>query len=269
MNIHGNISNNRVGGVTVNKDFFDDFLDDDEDFDEEDERRQKPKTFTKGFITALSVCLVAIGAAVWTTVSSVNSYLNPTVSVYETAVSDSDKSESAPAVSANEAQVNATVSGVKADSDTDTDKHVRFNCEPIKNHKMIADYSETPVYNETLGDYRAHTGIDYEAEIDDKVRAMGKGVVKDIYYDDLLGNVVVIEHSKDVSSYYCGLAKTALVQAGEVVNAGDFVGTVYAIPGEAAQQAHVHVAVKEGGRWVDPKKFMIGKSGQAPAGDTR
>ena len=64
------------------------------------------------------------------------------------------------------------------------------------------------------------------------------------------------KHSRNVCSYYCGLAKTALVQAGEVVDAGTFVGTVYAIPGEAAEQAHVHVAVKENGRWVDPRKFM-------------
>ena len=236
----------------MNKDFFDDFFDDDDEL--EGEPKRKPKTFTRGFVTALAVCLVAVGAAVWTTVSQVNSYLNPAVGIYEVSGVESEKAESRTTVSQSDARVNAAVSGVKADSDTDSE--VRFNCEPIKNRKIIADYSEIPVYSETLGDYRAHTGIDYEAEIDDKVRAMGKGVVKDIYYDDLLGNVVVIEHSKEVSSYYCGLAKTALVQKGEVVSAGDFVGTVYAIPSEAAQQAHVHVEVKENGRYVDPRKFF-------------
>ncbi len=251
MYIHGNISNNSIGGVTVKKDFFDDYFDDEDEIEEEPEH--KGKTFTKGFLTALGVCLVAIGAAVWTTVNNVHSYLDPPVTIVEEVTSDSDK----PNLPKEEARVNATVSGVRSESDTDREVH--FNCEPIKNHKIISDYSETPVYNETLGDYRAHTGIDYEAQIDDKVRAMGQGVVTDIYYDDLLGNVVVIEHSKDVSSYYCGLAKTALVQQGDVVSAGDFVGTVYAIPGESAQSAHVHVAVREKGKWVDPKKFMTGK----------
>ncbi len=240
----------------MNKDFFDDFIEDDDDQEEQEEERE-PKTFTKGFLTALAVCLVAIGAAVWTTMSSVSSYLNPTVTITESSDTDADLILSEPEKKEKtEAQVNATVSGVKADSDTDTDKPVVFNCEPIKNKPVLLGFSEAPVYNETLGDYRAHTGIDYAAEIDDKVRAMGKGVVKDIYCDDLLGNVVVIEHSRNVCSYYCGLAKTALVQAGEVVDAGTFVGTVYAIPGEAAEQAHVHVAVKENGRWVDPRKFM-------------
>lgn len=239
----------------MNKDFFDDYFDDDDDMPE-DEPPKKEKTFTKGFLTALGVCMVAIGAAVWTTVSSVNNYLNPAVSVYET--SDSELAAELPVTSAsdNDRRVNASVAASKPERDTD--EPVRFNCEPIKNHKVTAPFSETPVYNETLGDYRAHTGIDYEADIDDKVRAMGAGVVKDIYYDDLLGNVVEIEHSDSVCSYYCGLAKTTLVQKGEVVSAGDFVGTVYAIPGEAADHAHVHVAVKENGKWVDPRKFMNG-----------
>ena len=127
---------------------------------------------------------------------------------------------------------------------------------PINNKKVTAAYSEVPVYDQTFGDFRAHTGIDYEADIDDKVRAMGNGVVKNIYYDDLLGNVVVIEHSKTVDSYYCGLARTTLVQTGEVVSAGDFVGTVYAIPCESAQPAHIHVAVKENGKWVNPAQFF-------------
>ena len=237
----------------MSKDFFDDYIDDDE-ISEDEEDEKKPKTFTKGFLTALAVCMVAIGAAVWTTVNNVSSYLNPVVTVHESVDSDTEKNDTTSVISAAEAQVNAEVSGVKPDSETD--KPVVFICQPIKNRKIIKDYSQDPVYNETLGDFRAHTGIDYEANIDDKVRAMGQGVVKDFYYDDLLGNVIVIEHSKTVESYYCGLAKTALVQPGEVVSAGDFLGTVYAIPGEAADSAHVHVAVKENGKWTDPKKFM-------------
>ena len=239
----------------MNKDFFDDFLEDDENEDEMEENgaQKEPKMFTRGFLTALAVCLVAIGAAVWTTVSSVSSYLNPTVTIHES--SDTDADLPLPAQSEAEARVNATVSGVKAES-SGTDKPVVFNCEPLKNKRVMLGYSEDPIYNETLGDYRAHTGIDYAAEIDDKVRAMGQGVVREIYSDDLLGNVVVIEHSSTVCSFYCGLAKTTLVQAGEVVDAGDFVGTVFAIPGEAAEPAHVHVAVKENGKFVDPMKFM-------------
>ena len=259
MNIHGNISDTNIGGVTVNKDFFDDYFDDENEETEENEKVTAPKLLTKGFLSALAVCLIAIGAALWTTIDNVRSYLNPTVTVERS--SDSAMilpKEDTPSVTASEAPVAANIS--KAESKTQKDKQVVFNCMPVKNKKLLKDYSETPVYNETLSDYRAHTGLDFEADIDDKVRVMGKGVVKDIYYDDLLGNVVVVEHSESVESYYCGLARTALVQVGDVVNAGDFVGTVYAIPGEAADRAHVHVEVKENGRYVDPRKFMNRKT---------
>lgn len=239
----------------MNKDFFDDYFDDDDDPVGEDEEVSKtPKLFTKGFMAALAVCMVAVGAAVWTTVSSVNSYLEPSVVLSESTDSESKAIE-------QEAKVNAPIASAKME-DSDTDEEVEFRCEPIKNKRMMQKYSETPIYSKTMGDYRAHAGIDYEANIGDKVRAMGKGVVKDFYHDDLLGNVLVIEHSESVESYYCGLAKTALVQPGDVVSAGDFVGTVYAIPGEAADNAHVHVAVKQNGSWVDPQKFMKA-SGQA------
>ena len=242
----------------MNKDFFDNYFDDNNDDSEDrlgcdnisddDDMYQKPKLFTKGFLAALAVCMVAVGAAVWTTVSSVNSYLEPPVALDQHSDSESDTLE-------KEALVNAPIVSEKT-SDTVSDMPVTFNCEPIKNKRMMQKFSEIPIYSKTMDDYRAHAGIDFEANIGDKVRAMGKGVVKDFYHDDLLGYVVVVEHSDTVDSYYCGLAKTALVQPGDVVNAGDFVGTVYAIPGEAADNAHVHVAVKENGKWVDPQKFM-------------
>ncbi len=255
----------------MDKNFFNDYFDEDDENNTEDEYEEdyehnnkgNGKTFTKGFITALSICLVAIGAALWTTVNNVNSYLNPDVATYSERNTDSDKSEKTSSavsyvVEEEEAQVNATVSGVKDDkkSDKKTDKEVVFTSQPINNKNITQDYSEVPVYNATLGDYRAHTGIDYEAEVDDKVRTMGSGVVKDIYYDNMLGTVVVVEHSDSVESYYCGLAQTTFVQMGEVISAGDFVGTVYAIPCETAEQSHVHVAVKENGKWVNPHKFM-------------
>lgn len=254
----------------MDKKFFDEYFNDDdrsrkfnfdsdEESDDDEEQRDKNsgKTFTKGFLTALAICLVAIGASVWTTVKNVNSYLNPEISITPSVSTDNDKEDTGSMVSfiVDDAQVNAQVSGVKKDKTGNNDKVV-FTFEPINGAEVITAYSEEPVYNKTLDDYRAHPAVDYAASIDDKVRAMGSGVVKDIYYDEMYGNTVVIEHSDSVESYYCGLARTALVQKGEVIEAGTFVGTVYAIPCETADRAHIHIAVKENGNWVDPDKFM-------------
>lgn len=259
----------------MDKNFFNDYFDDEEDnendelnYDDEyeDEMRHNNKTngktFTKGFLTALAICVVAIGAAVWTTINNVNSYLNPDVKTEVASDTDRDStkvevSSQASYVVESEAQVNATV---KKEEDTVSGNHgsqrVVFTYTPVSGGKVICDYSENPVYNETLGDYRAHPAIDYAADVDTKVRCMGSGVVKDIYYDDMLGNVVVVEHSESVSSFYCGLAKTTLVQKGEVISAGDFVGTVYAIPAETSSQSHIHIAVKKDGEWISAEDFM-------------
>ncbi len=257
----------------MDKNFFNDYFDDeneDEEQDTEDEYEEESghnnktsgKTFTKGFLTALAICIVAIGAAVWTTVNNVTSYLNPEVKTEVASETDqdsqnSDTSTEASYIVESDAQVNATVSSAESNSESSqSNQKVVFTFTPVNGNKIICDYSEDPVYNETLGDYRAHPAIDYAAEVDDKVRCMGSGVVKDIYYDNMLGYVVVVEHSESVSSYYGGLAKTTLVQKGEVVSAGDFVGTVYAIPCETSSEAHVHVAVQKDGEWVSPEDFM-------------
>ena len=241
----------------MDKKFFDEYFNSDEEYEEEEEERDKNsgKTFTKGFITALAICLVAIGASVWTTVKNVNSYLNPQISITPT-VSERSETDNDVSFITDDTQVNATVSGVKKDTESLGDEKVVFTFEPNNHAEIIGQYSEDPVYNETLNDYRAHPGLDYSANIDDKVRVMCSGVVTDIYYDEMYGNTVVVKHSDTVESYYCGLAKTALVQKGEVIEAGTFVGTVYAIPCETADRAHIHIGVKENGKWIDPHKFM-------------
>ena len=63
---------------------------------------------TKGFYVALGVCLVAVGAAAWTTYDSVKDYMAPATS--------SSVSSAAPAQSQSDAQAGATVSGVPKDA---------------------------------------------------------------------------------------------------------------------------------------------------------
>ncbi len=245
-------------------DEYDDDEENDEDYDDYDGRHSP---LSRGFLAAMAVCVVAVGAAVWTTISSVNTYLSTEAGTSDTESTASVSSQVSSVEST--AQVAAVVSGETADTDTDTDTDgstdtdtsaPTFTVKPV-NSEIIEDYSETPVYNATLGDYRAHTGIDYAAEVGDKVRCMAKGVVTDIYYDDMMGYVVAVRHSGGVVSYYCGLSKTALVQVGDEVSAGDYVGTVHTIPCETAGSSHVHVAVQCDGEWVSPEVYMQGEDG--------
>lgn len=253
----------------MNKDNFDKYLDgnDDDDFSFDDEyedeyehkNKKSGKTFTRGFLTALTICLVAIGAAVWTTVNNVNTYLHPNVSTESfIGSSDTDNDISNESSAGSEPENQAVAANIASDAENTTDTaseySVKFIAKPM-NTEILQDYSEDPVYNSTLKDYRAHPAIDYAANVDDKVRCMGNGTVTDIYNDEMLGYVAVVKHSDNVESYYCGLARTVLVQVGDKVTGGDFIGTVYSIPSETAEKPHVHIAVKENGQWVNPEKF--------------
>lgn len=258
----------------MDKENFDKYLNDDgmdDDFESEDEydaeyghnNKNNGKTFTRGFLAALAICIVAVGAAVWTTINNVSTYLNPpitTESVNEQVNTDNDiaAEESSEIPVLSDAQVTASINTSHPDTDTDDtaqNANVTFTAVPV-NSAIIQDYSEVPIYNETLKDYRAHPATDYAADVDTKVRCMGSGTVTNIYYDEMLGNVVEIEHSDSVKSYYCGLANTALVQIGDEVSAGDFVGTVYSIPCETAEQSHVHIAVTKNGEWQNLQDYF-------------
>lgn len=248
----------------LNDDGMEDNFENDSEYEDDYEHNNKNngRTFTRGFLAALTICIVAIGAAVWTTINNVSTYLNPTISTETDSIQTNTDNDSTGESSENsalaDAQVTASIiTGSAAHTDTSDEAKndkVTFTAVPIKS-AIIQDYSEMPVYNETLKDYRAHPATDYAADVDDKVRCMGSGTVTNIYYDEMLGNVVEIEHSDSVKSYYCGLAKTTLVQVGDEVSGGDFVGTVYSIPCETAGKSHVHIAVTENGEWKNLQDY--------------
>lgn len=227
-------------------------------YDEEHTNKVGGKTFTKGFLTALAVCIVAVGAAVWTTINNVNSYLNPEIKYTENSDTDMDaeqKQVSSVSEIVSDAQVNA-VPSAKINVESNESKKVKFTVLPVKG-KILTEYSENPVYNETFKDFRAHPAIDYVADVDTKVRCMAGGKVCDVYKDDMLGYVVAVKHSSEIVSYYCGLGEKVFVQKGDEIKAGDFVGMVYAIPCETADKSHVHIEVKKDGEWINPTDLMV------------
>lgn len=126
---------------------------------------------------------------------------------------------------------------------------------PVGTGAVIAAYSDVPVYSETMRDYRVHLGTDYQAEHGETVKAAANGIVKETYTDMLLGNTIVIEHG-DVEIRYCGLGETFLVDPGEIVSAGQDIGSVTAAPFESAMESHLHLEVTKNGEAVDPETLF-------------
>ena len=71
----------------------------------------------------------------------------------------------------------------------------------------------------------------------------------------LRGNMIVIEHG-DYEVRYCGLGETFLVHEGDVVTAGQDIGSVTASPFESALGSHLHIEVTRNGEPVDPESVF-------------
>lgn len=109
------------------------------------------------------------------------------------------------------------------------------------------------VKSETLGVWKTHDGVDILCDLGTDVRSMSEGVVKEIKDDPLWGVYVIVEQSNGLDVQYCGLAKDLNVKAGQAVNQGEILGkTSDTNQCEILQKPHLHLAVKQNGKWIDP-----------------
>ncbi|HWP79693.1 MAG TPA: M23 family metallopeptidase [Candidatus Acidoferrum sp.] len=118
---------------------------------------------------------------------------------------------------------------------------------------------EDLVWSETLGDYRVHTGCDIAATAGSKVRAMADGEISDIYYDDLLGYCIEIDHGNGVITRYCNLldGQVAGIEVGAKVKMGDVIsGVGETALMEAAEGPHLHLEVLKDGVRENPQEFF-------------
>lgn len=118
------------------------------------------------------------------------------------------------------------------------------------------EYSpDSPVYDETMGDWRVHKGIDFPAEADSEVKSIGNGKVTKVISDTNFGYIVEIDHG-DFTARYCGLQQGTTVKANDRVEKGDTVGKLGTIPCEAEQESHLHFETVKNGKSIDPMQAM-------------
>jgi murein DD-endopeptidase MepM/ murein hydrolase activator NlpD len=124
--------------------------------------------------------------------------------------------------------------------------------------EVLSDFSlEVLAYDETMGDWRTHSGIDISASLGAQVGAIASGTVEQVYDDDLMGTTVVIDHGDGLESRYSNLASTPTVSVGDAVSPGSVIGSV----GETAlaehtRAAHLHLEVTQDGLAVDPANYL-------------
>lgn len=120
------------------------------------------------------------------------------------------------------------------------------------------DYSmDALVYNETMGDWRTHDGIDIAAPAGEYVRAAAQGTVVEVYEDVLYGTTVVMDHGGGLVSYYANLMAEPVVKVGDELLAGDVIGGVGDTAlCETSQPPHLHFAMSLNDESVDPHAYM-------------
>ncbi|MCI6739961.1 MAG: M23 family metallopeptidase [Bacteroidales bacterium] len=124
--------------------------------------------------------------------------------------------------------------------------------------QVIAEYSGTElVYNETLGDWRTHNGVDISCADDASVKACCEGQVSAVYDDGLYGTIVEVT-SGDMVYRYCGLAHDTDVKTGDTVKSGSRLGSIGKVNAEASLPTHLHFEVLRGGAYQDPMATLAG-----------
>lgn len=239
-----------------------------------------------GFYVALSVCLIAVGLAVWSAYTGLSDRLDASSDEYVatlnhetlaavaqpmTGVTEPDPTErpaetSIPTQPATEGKRGISLSETRPQDDGEDEtadaeseltslqavlKVADSLIYPTKSRSVLKQYSEEAVYNKTMEDYRPHTGCDFEADEGESVYAMCDGTVKNISSSELYGIIVEVDCT-DFSVYYCGLSNELNVDKGDELKTGDTIGTVSLIPSESKDDPHIHIEIRVGNKLIDP-----------------
>lgn len=236
----------------------------------ETKKDKKPKHTA---FAVLCVCMVAVGAAAWFALDSVDNNdprPNDTANISSTE-STGSQGTVFDTVSGETGKVTeGVVSNVPKPDTEDTVSHTASTEPEVQETVTEASFFVMPVagsitkeysgeeliYSETFTDYRSHKGVDIGAAVGTAVNSAGHGVVKDIYEDEILGTVVEIDHGNGIICYYCGLNSKPLVAEGDAVEPSQPLGAVGTLPGECVEAPHLHLEVKKDGEYVSPLEFL-------------
>ena len=122
---------------------------------------------------------------------------------------------------------------------------------------VLKEYSQKAVYSKTMGDWRAHTGIDYIAEKGTEVKSTWDGVVSKTYKDSLWGYTVEITHDGNIISVYKNLDEKIYIKKGDSVKSGQTIGKVGdSAAVEKRDEAHLHFEIWAEGEPINPESYV-------------
>lgn len=249
--------------------------------DEKNWKDKLSKFFTnKGFYIILAVCIIIVAAtAIFVTTQNMNSPdtginaegkiipedANASQAVQEdpakaVAAGATAKTPANQSPATNTAKEPAKSSTPAKEKTTSSSKVISF-IRPVDG-EIMKDYTRdvnTFSESKTLGDIRAHTGLDFKVDKLTKVRAVADGTVS-LVEDNANGITVEITHgTSGLKTRYAGLSKQGLddISCGLKVKANEIIGLVGdPIQSECEDGAHLHFEVLKNGKAVDPMPYL-------------
>ena len=133
---------------------------------------------------------------------------------------------------------------------------------PVSGTVYKSHSTTTPVFSNTLDEWRIHTGIDISTDEGAEVVAVCDGEVTGVYNDPMLGQTVEITHSDTHKSYYSNLEKDSVArEVGATVKQGEVIGYVGDTTiSELADEPHLHFEFKVSGESVNPLDYFTEES---------
>lgn len=216
-----------------------------------------------GMYFSLAVCVIALAIGSYSAVNRKSELYESGVTTTESVVEIRKNQTDVTKTAAENTTVQTTQTTEKEVETKSTEIPSETNTHVVANHFVMPlggtvkkeFSSESLQYSETYGDWRIHNGIDIAAKKGTEVCSAGKGKVKKVYDDSVLGKTVVIDHGNGIECYYCGV-KSVSVTKGDVVEIGQRIGVVGSIPSEVADETHLHFMVLKEGKEVDPMKEL-------------
>lgn len=176
----------------------------------------------KILFSVVCVSIIAVGVIVYFSTSGADDVNEPTTIADTTevqrAVTVEDttaQSTTAQSTTAATTQKEEETSMAQSDKNTPYKSYYEY---PIS-ETAVQGYSEELVKNETMGDYRSHTAVDFAGAAGDEVIAINDGIVLDVYNDALLGMTVEIDHGGKLVAKYCGLDSVSVKKAARWIRA--------------------------------------------------
>lgn len=127
-------------------------------------------------------------------------------------------------------------------------KFYDYDADETEQEKGLTFYNNR-YYQSTGVDIAANDGESFE------VVASLSGTVKEIKEDPLLGNIVVLEHEDDITTYYASLEEIAVKQ-GAKVKQGDQLGLAGKNLFSEENGTHVHFEIQKGETKLNPEDFF-------------